>query len=123
MAKEKKAEVEQPKIQTAILELSLKELVSLQADVDRLIKQRQKEDKKDIFNRMQEMAKAAGFSSVAAFMAAQGRSPRSDKGVRMPPKYRNPHDAQQTWSGKGRKPGWVLSHLAGGGELESLKIV
>ena len=122
MAKEKKSEMEYPKIQTAILDLPLEGLVKLRADVDRLIKQRQKEDKKNIFNRMLAMAQAAGFASVEAFVASQGRSPRSDKGVRLPPKYRNPNNAQQTWSGKGRKPGWFVSHLANGGRVESLEI-
>jgi len=26
-------------------------------------------------------------------------------------KYRNPKDPQQTWAGRGRKPGWLVSEL------------
>lgn len=28
-----------------------------------------------------------------------------------PPKYRNPKDPNQTWAGRGRKPGWLVSEL------------
>lgn len=35
------------------------------------------------------------------------------------PKYQQ---GTATWSGRGRKPGWVEAHLAQGGELEDLRI-
>ena len=38
------------------------------------------------------------------------------------PKYRNPKDAAQTWSGRGKHPGWVKEALAGGKKLEDLAI-
>ncbi len=123
MAKEKKVETEHQRIQTTILDLNLEELVALKTEVDALIKQRQREHKKDLYNQMLTLAQVAGFGSVEAFVSSQGRSPRSDKGVRLPPKYRNPQNAKQTWSGKGRKPGWVVSHLENGGRIEALEIV
>ncbi|MEO5340334.1 MAG: H-NS histone family protein [Magnetococcus sp. MYC-9] len=122
MAKEKKTEMDYQKVQTAIAELPLEELVVLKADVDNFIKQRQKERRREIYTRMMEMAQAAGFDSAEAFIASQGKTPRSDKGVRLPPKYCNPQNTKQTWSGKGRKPGWVISHLASGGQMETLEI-
>lgn len=123
MAKEKKVDMDYEKIQTSIASLALEELVSLKADVENLIKQKQKEHKKKLYSQMQQLAQVAGFETVEEFISSQkGRSPRSDKGVRLPPKYRNPDDEQQTWSGKGRKPGWVVSHLAADGQLEELEI-
>lgn len=39
------------------------------------------------------------------------------------PKYRNPLDSTQTWTGKGPKPQWVKNLLNSGGKtLEDLKI-
>ena len=29
-----------------------------------------------------------------------------------PPKYRNPENPMQVWSGRGKKPNWVIQHLA-----------
>lgn len=123
MAKEKKPDMDYQKIQLAITDLQLEELVTMKSEVESLIKQKQKERKKELYNQMLELAQVAGFESVEEFVSAQkGRSPRSDKGVRLPPKYRNPQNAKQTWSGKGRKPGWVVSHLEEGGKLEVLEI-
>jgi DNA-binding protein H-NS len=36
------------------------------------------------------------------------------------PKYQNPSNAAQTWSGKGKRPHWVEEVLAQGYTLESL---
>lgn len=39
------------------------------------------------------------------------------------PKYANPDNKSQTWSGgRGAKPGWVRDHLAKGGSLDDLLI-
>ena len=35
----------------------------------------------------------------------------------MLPKYRNPENADETWSGRGRQPKWVQAALAGGETL------
>lgn len=39
-----------------------------------------------------------------------------------PPKYRNPNDSSQTWTGKGRKPAWVVDSLNNGKALDELLI-
>lgn len=38
------------------------------------------------------------------------------------PKYRNPENPAETWSGKGKRPTWVEAALAEGKSLESLEI-
>jgi hypothetical protein len=38
------------------------------------------------------------------------------------PKYRNPENPAETWSGKGKRPAWVETALAKGMTLESLEI-
>ncbi len=103
-------------------ELSLEELVNLKAEVEALIKQRQKEQQKELFKQMDELAKSGGFSSAEELIESQKqRRSRSDKGVKLPPKYQSP-DGKKTWSGKGRVPGWVLEHEADGGDREELEI-
>jgi len=44
------------------------------------------------------------------------------KGSKSAPKYANPADASQTWTGKGRKPNWVNDALASGKSMDDLKI-
>ncbi len=38
------------------------------------------------------------------------------------PKYRNPGNPDQTWTGRGRKPKWVNEVLQGGADLTDLEI-
>jgi DNA-binding protein H-NS len=39
--------------------------------------------------------------------AARSATKTSDKRAKVAPKYRNPSDANQTWTGRGRTPVWV----------------
>lgn len=66
---------------------------------------------------------SVGFASVEEFIGeSKTRKTRSDKGVTFPPKYRDPSNPKKTWSGKGRKPNFVIKHLDGGGDLDDLLI-
>ena len=40
----------------------------------------------------------------------------------VPPKYRNPNDPSQTWSGRGRQPAWFREATKKGKSAESLEI-
>ncbi|MBF0140007.1 MAG: H-NS histone family protein [Magnetococcales bacterium] len=89
-------------------DLPLEELVSLSTDLDQIIKKKRREKSKQIRTQMNELARVAGFESVEEFMESQGgRMTRSDKGIKLPPKYRNPDNHEQTWSGKGPTPKWL----------------
>lgn len=50
------------------------------------------------------------------FTAPASRQPKGDA------KYENPADPAQKWTGKGRKPQWVIDALAAGTTLEALLI-
>jgi len=55
---------------------------------------------------------------------AAGRAWLLEHGARVveqdSPKYQNPNNAAQTWSGRGKQPAWVAEALAQGKTLESL---
>lgn len=38
------------------------------------------------------------------------------------PKYRDPENQFNVWSGRGRKPSWIRKFLAAGGDLEDVKV-
>ena len=46
---------------------------------------------------------------------------KSDKRAKVAPKYRNPNDAAQTWTGRGKSPVWVHA-LMDAGTLETALI-
>ena len=70
-----------------------------------------------------EIAKALGLSVAGQpqkkVRAAHGTAAPKAKGI---PKYHNSVDPKLTWSGKGRKPDWVVTYLGNGGALEDLLI-
>jgi DNA-binding protein H-NS len=98
--------------------MSLPELIKLQGDLVPAIKQRQKKAKNDLRKQMENIAKQSGFTFDE--IASSSKTTRIMTKVK--PKYANPQDSEQTWTGRGRKPKWVESELASGKELGDLLI-
>ena len=44
------------------------------------------------------------------------------KGRKVPPKYRNPSNKSETWSGRGMKPRWLVAQLQKGKKQTDFKI-
>ncbi len=99
--------------------LSLSELQELKFRVERKIESRADQERRALIDRMDAMARERGFAGLEALMAADGATPGRRTA---PPKYRNPADPEQTWSGRGRRPNWVEEMLAAGGSLDEALI-
>jgi DNA-binding protein H-NS len=65
------------------------------------------------------MAKAEGVSLDELFPRRGGSA---TKGRKVAAKYRNPQDASQTWSGRGRQPRWYAAAIKAGKSERSLLI-
>ena len=79
----------------------------------------EKAAKEELRAQMRQMAAESGFhleDIMEEELKRRNRKPVS------PPKYFNPDDPQQTWTGKGRKPGWIAELLESGKTLEELEI-
>ena len=81
------------------------------------------------------LAKAQGYSVeelfVGAAPAARGRA--AGKATKAPakavrklgkvaPKYRNPANPKETWTGRGKQPRWLAAHTAKGKKVEEFLI-
>lgn len=66
-------------------------------------------------------AKAHGFD-INELFGGRGKSTRGRAKSTVKAKYRNPANAEQTWSGRGRQPAWVKEALAKGKKLDDLAI-
>ncbi|MBV2234852.1 MAG: H-NS histone family protein [Sterolibacterium sp.] len=64
----------------------------------------------------------AEYSLTASELGLSGRGKTAGSGRKAAPKYANPQNSAQTWSGRGPHPKWVKETLAKGGSLESLLI-
>lgn len=81
--------------------------------IDSELKKREARDRAEARRKIKELADAHGIDLATLAPAGGGKAE---------PKYRNPNDQFQTWSGVGRKPKWVEAWLAAGKPLEELAI-
>ncbi|MFZ5964009.1 H-NS family nucleoid-associated regulatory protein [Thalassococcus sp. BH17M4-6] len=96
--------------------LSKEELKQLKTDVDKALKTIDARRKAEAKKAAEHAAKEYGFSLDELLGASSGKGPKSA------PKYANPADPSQTWTGRGRKPNWVIDALAAGKSLDDMKI-
>jgi DNA-binding protein H-NS len=110
--------------------LSRDELVRLRADVDRAIASVADREKRAALKAAEEAARERGFSLsdlmglvAAAGGRGRGRRTASARAESAPPpaRYRNPANPSQTWSGRGRRPGWI-HELESAGRLAEAEI-
>ncbi|MEO5335206.1 MAG: H-NS histone family protein, partial [Magnetococcus sp. YQC-5] len=68
-------------------------------------------------------AQSAGIKAVETLVPdRKGERSRSNQNAGGPLKYQDPLFPEQTWSGRGRRPKWVLDHLKAGGDMEELEV-
>ena len=87
--------------------LSSMELAELLTRVEAAIIERQKSSRVEIKGKIVALATEAGFTVEELFGARQGKAPRAAVAV----KYRNPEDASETWSGRGRMAKWLAEKI------------
>ena len=98
--------------------LSLAQLKKLQDEVAIAIFNYEKRKKAEALAAVEEAARAAGFS-LKELLSDERLAKGKTKAA---PKYANPADPTQTWTGRGRKPKWVEELLASGKSLEDAAI-
>jgi DNA-binding protein H-NS len=94
--------------------LSLDELKDLKKEFELAIRGFEKRRKKEALVAAQKAAQELGFSLDEILSEKSG-----SKGM---PKYANPENPDQTWTGRGRQPGWVKEALGKGKSLDDLAI-
>ncbi len=99
-----------------ISKLSVKELRELETEIARTIKKKIEEEKAALLKQMKELAEKSGFTFSE--LIGEKISRRSQ----VSPKYRNPNDRTQTWSGRGKRPKWIQEYIDQGGKIEDLLI-
>ncbi|AYH42499.1 H-NS histone family protein [Azoarcus sp. DN11] len=116
-----------------LAQMSLTELRRLQSKVETEIRRRSDSARRDLLKKMQKMAAEEGLSLsdlLPNAAAAEEKSAPKRKakaagkkpGV-VPVKYRNPANPTVGWSGRGRKPQWVIDWLAQNKPLTELEAV
>ncbi|AXK70911.1 H-NS histone family protein [Lysobacter sp. TY2-98] len=121
--------------------MSAKELESLIAQANkRRAALKKRKPIADVRKRLEQLARAEGYS-IAELFGARGasasastqpaapvkrtrakRGPSKFAGTKVAPKYRNPENANETWSGRGKQPRWLQAFTDKGRALEDFVI-
>lgn len=107
--------------------MTRKELQKLKADVEKALVKLAEKDKKAALAAAEKAAAAHGFSLSDITGSAPAKT-RGRKGKKpgpktvSKPKYRNPGDPEQTWTGKGRQPEWFKTAVTSGTSPEAMEI-
>ena len=96
--------------------MSYAELLKLQERIEAAIAAKRVEDAANTKEALRAMAEKAGFSLNDLF-GKRGAKKGSGEA-----KYRNPKDTSQTWTGRGRKPNWLVDAVKKGAKLDAFKI-
>lgn len=97
--------------------LSLKELKDLQSKVAKAITGYEDRQKKEALAKLEEKAREMGYS----LSELTGAAPRKKRSLSAP-KYANPDNPSETWTGRGRKPKWMVAAIKAGKSPEDLAI-
>lgn len=102
--------------------MTRKELEKLRKDVDAALEKVESRELKMAHDAASKAAADYGYS-----LDDLSKLPASTRGAKGPrtvsaPKYRNPADGTQTWTGKGRQPEWYKAEMSKGTDPQTLEI-
>jgi len=100
-------------------QLSLTELHDLVTKAQKELAERQKTERRQVMAEIRELAESVGL--LVNFQEEEKAS-GSLKGRKVAPKYRNPHNPEETWTGRGMKPRWLAQLLEQGRDIQEFAI-
>ncbi|TXD98507.1 H-NS histone family protein [Psychrobacter frigidicola] len=96
--------------------LNVDELRAITENAQQLITKKQHQGLHDAYIQFEKIAKASG-STIEEILKA-GESLEKKRNI----KYRNTEDSNDTWTGRGRKPTWLVAALAAGQDIEDFAV-
>jgi DNA-binding protein H-NS len=97
--------------------MTLRELMDLEVKVQRAISVAKDRERAELKQKITEMVDSRGFSVSDLFGSAKG-----GRGKSVAAKYANPDNRAETWTGRGRKPNWLVAKLAKGASMDDFAV-
>ncbi len=98
--------------------MSLKDINELEAKLQKAKSQARERARADIKAQIDDLIDGSGFS-IGELYGVSGRGRSRGKSAA---KYANPDNRSETWTGRGRKPNWLVARLAKGAKLTDFAI-
>lgn len=105
-----------------LLQLSLHELAELVQNAEKALADKKKSERKNVIAKIKELAESIGVTVTIHDAGGATRTTSSRKGSKVAPKYRNPANPEQTWTGRGVKPRWLSEYTNKGRKIEDFLI-
>lgn len=107
-----------------LTKLSRQDLSKLKSDVERELKKRERKEKSAAKKKIQAIAQSAGFSIGELFDEKKPKAakPAAGKRAKAKVKFRDPKNAKNTWSGRGRMPKWLAAEVEKGKKKEDFAV-
>ncbi|MDX2309205.1 MAG: H-NS histone family protein [Hyphomicrobium sp.] len=103
---------------TNIEKLSLKEINDLEARLMKAKAQARDRAKVEVKDKIDRILETSGFTISDLYVGAGRGRGRSKSAA----KYANPENRAETWTGRGRKPNWLVARLKKGAKVEDFAI-
>lgn len=94
--------------------MSINDLWELHQHVIEVLDRKLEDEKRRIQNQLDELGRKFGGSPKDV--------PQRRPYPKVEPKYRNPRNPLETWSGRGKTPRWAVKLLANGADLDEFRI-
>lgn len=98
--------------------MSLKELMELDLKVQKALSIAKERERAELKHKIAALAEDSGFS-VSELFGGRGSAKGKSAGIA---KYKNPDNSSETWTGRGRKPNWLVAKLGKGAKMADFEI-
>jgi DNA-binding protein H-NS len=104
--------------------LSVDEMWQLHEEISRVLSVRLTSEKRELEKRLAQLRREKDMreSEAAEARPLKNAAPARRKYPRVFPKYRNPQEPSETWSGRGKQPRWLAAALKTGHTIEEFAI-
>jgi DNA-binding protein H-NS len=98
--------------------MSLKEITDLEAKLAKVKSHARDKAKSDLRDKIEKLVDGSGFTVAEIFGFATKGKGRGKSAA----KFANPDNRSETWTGRGRKPNWLVAKLKKGAKAEDFSL-
>ena len=106
----------------ALTGMNLTQLLELNGQVNAALEAKREEEKPQVLEKIRMLTEQAGLSADEVASHLTGKAPKRSGPAKVKPKYRDPTNPANLWSGRGKRPKWLTTHLDAGGTLQECLI-
>src|SRR5664280_1867093 len=102
--------------------MSIDEMWELHEEISRVLSVRLTSEKRELEKRLTQLRREKETQQLEPVDTQSGGHRERRKYPRVYPKYRNPNEPSETWSGRGKQPRWLAAALKTGRTIEEFVI-